>query len=83
MNDRFVHVYGGGIGRSVGSSSLADAPFDFRHALQDLILPTKNSKGFIYRNGRVGYRHVHDIALVQRRHELFANSSSQNDGAGE
>ena len=33
-------------------------------------------------DGRVGHRHEHEVALVQRRHELRADAGNQRGGAG-
>ena len=65
------------------AGSQTPSRFDFWKSLQYLILLTENSESFIHRNGRIGYRHVHDIALVESRHELLSDPGCQDDRASE
>src|SRR5204862_8274664 len=83
MDDWFVHIYRSWVGRGISSASFSHARFHFWKGLQNLILLTENSESFVYRNGWIGYRHIHDIALIERRHELLADSRCQDDRAGE
>ncbi len=70
VDHRLEHLHRRRVGRRVGAAGLAIDRFDFREALDDLVLRLHQLGRLGDRHARQRSRHVEQRALVQRRHEL-------------
>ena len=82
MDDRFSHVQRGGISRRVRARDLRNRVFDLWKRHEDLVLAFGDLCVFFQRDARIGDRHEHQIAFVERRHEFAADTSCDEQGAG-
>ena len=75
VDDRLGHVQRRGIRGRVRSGDLGDRERDFRKPHEGIVLASGESRVLFQRDARIGNRHEHQIAFVERRHELAADAS--------
>ena len=75
VDDRLRHVQRGGVRRGIRARHLRHGEGDFRKRLQDLVLLHRILRVLLQGDARIGDGHEHQVALVERRHELTADPS--------
>ena len=83
VDDGFRHVQRRGVGGGICPRYFRDGILHFRKRHQRRVLLRGDLRVLLERNARVGDRHEHQIAFVQRRHELAADASGQKQRAHE
>ena len=79
VDDGLEHLGRGRIGRGLGAAGLAVDRGDLREGADDLVLRLEQLGRLGDGDARQGRGHVHQRALVQRRHELRAELSRRPD----
>jgi hypothetical protein len=74
LHHRFEHPDRRRVERALGAAELAYHLGDLRHRAHRLVLATHHLEGFVQAGLRQQRRHVEQAALVERRHELLADS---------
>ena len=70
LNDSLNHGEGSGVRRGFGATDFSEHTFHFRDRANHLVGLLQNLARLIDRHTGIGCGHVHQVAFVQRRHEL-------------
>ena len=83
VNDGLGHVQRGGVGGGVGPRDFRHDVLDFRERHERGILLRRNPGVLLEGDAWVRDRHEHQVAFVQRRHELVADATRDKQRPGE
>ena len=83
VDDRLGHVQRRRIGGGVGARHLGNGERDLGKGHEDGVLFGRDRGVLLERDARVGDRHEHQVALVERRHELAADAAADEQRPGE
>ena len=81
VHDGFGHVQRRRIGGRVRARDLGDDVRDLGKRHEDRVLPLRDLRVLFQRDARIGDRHEHQVAFVERRHELAADPSCHEQRA--